>query len=66
MCLLLLVPSFLPPTSSPMSDAHFKPCGTLEKRTHGALVTSRDVDIGAKLTAGKDIYLDHEEALRLR
>ena len=30
------------------------------------LVTAREVDIGAALTAGKEVHLDAEEALRLR
>ena len=30
------------------------------------LVTPREVDIGVALTAGKEIHLDTEEALRLR
>lgn len=49
-----------------MSDARSKSSATQDEKIHGALVTSRDVDIGAELTAGKDIYLDPEEALRLR
>ena len=36
------------------------------EKAHGALVASGEVDIGAELTAGKDIHLDPEEALRLR
>ena len=39
---------------------------TQDEKTRGALVTSRDVDIGAELTAGKDVHIDPEEALRLR
>jgi hypothetical protein len=49
-----------------MSDERSKPSATQDEKTHGALVSSRDVDIGAELTAGKDIHLDPEEALRLR
>jgi hypothetical protein len=48
-----------------MSDARSKSSATDEK-ARGALVASRDVDIGAELTAGKDVHLDPEEALRLR
>ena len=55
-----------PPTSPPMSDARSKSSATQDEKTHGALVASRDVDIGAQLTVGKGIHLDPEEALRLR
>lgn len=54
------------PTLSPMSDARSKSSVTEDEKAHGALVTSRDVDVGAELIAGKDIHLDPEEALRLR
>lgn len=49
-----------------MSDALSKSSAIQDEKTHSALVTSQDVDIGAELTAGKDIYLDPEEALMLR
>lgn len=49
-----------------MSDTRSKSSAVQDEKTHGALVTSRDVDIGAELTIGKDIHLDPEEALRLR
>lgn len=49
-----------------MSDARSKSSATQDEKAHGALVTSRDVDIGAELTAGKDIHLDPEEAAKLR
>lgn len=49
-----------------MSDTRSKSSATQDEKTQGALVTSRDVDVGAVLTAGKDIHLDPEEALRLR
>lgn len=43
---------------------------SISSSTHGennkVLLTSRDVDIGAVLTAGKEIHLDPGEALRLR
>ena len=49
-----------------MADIHSKSSSTEDEKAQGALVTSRDVDVGAVLTAGKDIHLDPEEALRLR
>ncbi|KAF9792773.1 MFS general substrate transporter [Thelephora terrestris] len=49
-----------------MSDARSKSSATQEEKSHGALVTSQEVDIGAEFTAGKVIHLDPEEALRLR
>ena len=49
-----------------MSDERSKSDFTQNEKGQGAIVTSRDVDIGAELTAGKDIYLDPEEALKLR
>jgi hypothetical protein len=58
-------PSF-PPNSSPMSDQHSKSSSTQGEKIQGAVVTSRDVDVGAELIAGKDIHLSPEEASRLR
>jgi hypothetical protein len=49
-----------------MSDARSKSSVTQDEKSHGALVTSQDVDIGAELTAGRDIHLEPEEASRLR
>jgi len=49
-----------------MSDARSKLGFPEDEKAQGSLVTSRDVDVGAELTAGKDIHLDPEEALRLR
>ena len=49
-----------------MSDLHSKLSTFQDEKVQGALVASSDVDIGAELTAGRDIHLDHEEALRLR
>jgi len=49
-----------------MTDGRSKSSSSEDEKTHGALVTSREVDVGAELTAGKDIHLDPEEALRLR
>ena len=49
-----------------MSDTRSKLSSHEDEKARGALVTSRDVDIGAELVAGKDIHLDPEEALRLR
>jgi len=49
-----------------MTDGHSKSRSTEDEKAHGALVASREVDVGAELTAGRDIHLDPEEALRLR
>lgn len=49
-----------------MSHARSKLGFSEDEKAQGALVASRDVDVGAELTAGKDIHLDPEEALRLR
>jgi len=49
-----------------MAYARSKLSSRGDEKTRGALVTSRDVDVGAELVAGKDIHLDPEEALRLR
>jgi hypothetical protein len=49
-----------------MVDPHSNLGSTEDEKVQSALVTSRDVDVGAELTAGKDIHLDPEEALRLR
>ena len=40
--------------------------GIQDEKAQGVLVASINVDVGAELTAGKDIHLDPEEALRLR
>ena len=39
---------------------------TQGEKAQGVVVAVRDVDVGAELTAGKDVHLDPEEALRLR
>ena len=49
-----------------MTDGRSKSSSTENEKAHGALVASGEVDVGAELTAGKDIHLDPEEALRLR
>jgi len=49
-----------------MSVTRSKSASTEDEKAQGALVTFRDVDVGAELTAGKDIRLEPEEALRLR
>lgn len=49
-----------------MSDTRSKSSAIQDEKAQGALVASKDVDVGAELTAGKDIHIDPEEALRLR
>jgi hypothetical protein len=49
-----------------MSDEHSKHSSPSDEKVQRAVVAFRDVDVGAKLTAGKDIHLDSEEDLRLR
>jgi hypothetical protein len=49
-----------------MSNLRSKLSVFQDEKAQGALVNSGDVDVGAELTAGSDIHLDPEEALRLR
>lgn len=49
-----------------MSDSRLKSSSHEDEKAQGPLVTPRDVDVGAVLVAGKEVYLDPEEALRLR
>jgi hypothetical protein len=49
-----------------MSAAPCSRPSSAQRENNKVLITSRDVDIGAELTAGKDIHLDPEEASRLR
>jgi len=49
-----------------MSGVRSKLSSHEDEKAQGALVNSRDVDVGAELVAGRDIHLDPEEALRLR
>lgn len=49
-----------------MTYGRSKSSSTEDEKARGALVAPREVDVGAELTAGKDIHLDPEEALRLR
>jgi hypothetical protein len=49
-----------------MSYVRSKLSSNEDEKARGTFVTSRDVDVGAELAAGKDIHLDPEEALRLR
>ena len=41
--------------------------GTTEhEKVQGVVVAFKDIDVGAELTAGKNVHLDPEEASRLR